>query len=141
MLPTEHQYDDYDSGIYSEQFSVNTYNNMFDRARALLKQGQPVILDASFKDKRFRIQAKELADETQAGFLVIECILDEAHIKNRLQQRLKEDSASDGRWEIYYDQKQDFDKITEFPAQSHLILDTSQPLSNIVETITERIWQ
>ncbi len=137
---TKHQFDDYDSGIYSEQFTINTYNEMFNKARRLLARGQSVILDASFKKKPFRLQAKKLADEAKADFIVIECTLDEASIKSRLQQRLKGSSISDGRWEIFHSQKQDFDKITEFPAQSHIILDTSQPLSNIVETIIERIW-
>ena len=86
-------------------------------------------------------QPFEKGTQAKADFIAIECTLDEASIQSRLQQRLKEDSASDGRWEIFHSQKQDFDKITEFSAQSHIVLDTSQPLSNIVEIIIERIWR
>ncbi len=140
ISPTEHRFEEFRGGIYSEGFSRKTYDEMFAQARALLDQGQSVILDASFKKKNERARARSLAEETNADFVVIECTLDEKTIKSRLEQRLKEGSVSDGRWEVYESQKQDFDKIMELSSQNHIIVDTSQPVSDIIKAIWERIY-
>ena len=140
ILPTEDQLEQYGDGIYSEDFSRKTYDYMFARASELLSKGQSVILDASFKERKDRIRAKNLADKAKIDFIAIECIASEETIKARLEQRLKEGSISDGRWEIFESQKQDFDKISELPAQNHMVLDTSQPMSNIIRIISERIF-
>ncbi|HIE16972.1 MAG TPA: hypothetical protein EYP71_02115 [Dehalococcoidia bacterium] len=137
---TEHHFEQYGGGIYSEEFSRKTYDAMFVQARELLSQGQSVILDASFRKRGDRLQARSLAEETNADFAVVECTLSKEMVKSRLERRLQEGTVSDGRWEIFEQQKRDFDKITEFPAENHLILDTSQSMSNIVSIITERIF-
>lgn len=136
---TEHRFEPFKDGVYSEDFTRKTYDEMFAQARKLLSQGQSVILDASFKKRQDRLQAKKLADEMKVDFAVIECILNEKTVKKRLEQRLKEGSVSDGRWEIYESQKRDFDNVDEFPSQNHVVLDTSQPLSIIVKTISDVI--
>ncbi len=140
ISPTERRFEQFGGGIYSAEFSRKTYDEMFAQARELLSQGESVILDASFKKRLDRLQARSLAEETDADFAVIECILDEESVKSRLEQRLKEGSVSDGRWEIFKQQKQDFDEITEFPSQNHIILDTSQPMGNIVKLVSEGIF-
>jgi len=140
ISPTEHRFEEFRGGIYSEDFSRKTYEEMFVQARALLAKGQSVILDASFKKKEERARAMKLARETKADFIAIECILDENTIKRRLEQRLKEGSVSDGRWEIYASQKQDFHKIMELPQQNHIIVDTSQPVNDIIKAVWERIY-
>jgi len=132
----QHRFEPFKDGIYSQDFTQKTYDAMFAQARELLAQGRSVILDASFKKREHRLQAKKLADEMQSEFGVLECTLDESSIKKRLERRLKEGSVSDGRWEIYESQKRDFDKIDEFPTQNHIILDTSQPMSNIVKAVS-----
>jgi hypothetical protein len=140
ISPTEHRFEQFRGGIYSEDFTRKTYDEMFAQARELLSQGQSVILDASFKKRPDRLRAKSLAEETKADFAVVECLLNEEAVRSRLKQRLKEGSVSDGRWKIFEQQRQDFDKITEFPSKNHIILDTSQPMSNIVKIVTERIF-
>jgi hypothetical protein len=140
ISPTEHRFEQFRGGIYSGDFTRKTYDEMLAQARELLSQGQSVILDASFKKRPDRLQAKSLTEETKADFAVVECLLDEETAKSRLEQRLKEGSVSDGRWEIFEQQKQDFDKITEFPSENHIILDTSQPMSNIIRIVSERLF-
>jgi predicted kinase len=56
----------------------------------------------------------------------VECVCPEATIQKRLEARLADgEEASDGRWEIFQAQKNDFEKIIEMPVQSHLVMDTS----------------
>ena len=138
--PTERRFEPISSGIYSEDFTTRTYRELFSRAEKLLKQGESVVLDASFKKREHRLEAKRLAEKMAADFAALECVLDEHTIKRRLEQRVREDSISDGRWEVYLAQKGEFEKINEFSFQEHIILDTAQPISNIVGMIAQRLW-
>ncbi len=137
---TEHRFEPFGGGIYSKDFNRKTYDEMFSLAKELVTQGQSVILDASFRKRQDRLQAGDLAKRINADFAVIECTLDETTVKRHLEQRLKGSTTSDGRWEIFEQQKEDFDKITEFPSSNHIILDTSQPMSNIIRMISERLF-
>lgn len=139
--PTERRFEPIDKGIYSEEFTVRTYEEMFARAESLLQRGESVVLDASFKRQGHRLEARRLAQKLGTDFAALECVLDEPTVKARLEQRVKEGSISDGRWEVYLAQKQDFEKINEFPPQEHIVLDTAQPMSNIVRTVAERLWE
>ena len=136
---TEHRFAEFDTGIYSPDFTQKTYQAILTEARTLLQQGKSVILDASFQRREDRNLAYLLATELKSDFLIIECTLNEVEIKQRLEMRMSQNSVSDGRWEIFRTQQAYFDKITEFPSSQHLIIDTSQPIGNNVKTILERI--
>lgn len=138
--PTERRFEPISSGIYSEEFTTKTYQEMSARAEKLLQQGESVIMDASFKRRQHRLEAKKLAEDVDADFAVLECVLDEPTVKNRLEQRVKEGSVSDGRWEVYLAQKDEFEKIDEIPPQQHIVLDTAQQMSNIVTIVARRLW-
>ncbi|GAH77472.1 unnamed protein product, partial [marine sediment metagenome] len=102
---TEHHFEEFDTGIYSPEFSRKTYDKMYSEAKHVLSDGGSVIMDASFIKAGERLKAKELAKETSADFFIIECTLDKESIKQRLTQRLEQETTSDGRWEIYKPQK------------------------------------
>jgi aminoglycoside phosphotransferase family enzyme/predicted kinase len=136
---TEHRFEKFDSGIYSAEFSRKTYDNMFSEAKHTLTEGGSVILDASFTKAKERLKAKELAEETNADFFIIECTLDEASIKKRLAQRLGQSTTSDGRWEIYEPQKRASDPVVEVPPQKHVIIDTSKPINENLRQILDKI--
>jgi len=136
---TEHRFGEFDTGIYSAEFSKKTYDKMFSEAKDFLTEGGSVILDASFIKAKERLKAKELAEKWGADFFIVECSLDEKTIKQRLARRLKEVSTSDGRWEIYQPQKRAFDPVVEVPPQNHVIIDTSKPISETVRQILNKI--
>jgi len=136
---TEHRFEEFDTGIYSAEFSRKTYDTMFTEAKDILSEGVSVIIDASFIKAEERRKAKELAEEVGANFFTLECVLDEESIKQRLAQRLEQGSISDGRWEIYEPQKRQFERIVEVPPQNHVIIDTSPPVEKTVRQILDRI--
>jgi hypothetical protein len=134
---TEHRFEEFDTGIYSPEFSRKTYDKIFSEAKAILSDGGSVILDASFIKAEERLKAKGLAEEMDADFLIIECTLDEESIKQRLAQRREQETTSDGRWEIYQPQKKAFDPVIEVSSQKHAIIDTSKPVAENVRQILE----
>jgi uncharacterized protein len=54
------------------------------------------------------------------------CVCSDKITKERLEKRIREnDNASDGRWELFKKQKDDFDAIDEVPADCYFKIDTS----------------
>jgi predicted kinase len=139
VASNERHFEQFDSGIYSPEATSATYEELFARAKEYLQQGQPVILDASFKKHNMRQALIDLAQENSAEAYIIECVLDEAEVKKRLDKRVAEGSISDGRWEIFETQKRDFDKITEFPRRNHVIINTSAPASVLIKEIIKEV--
>jgi aminoglycoside phosphotransferase family enzyme/predicted kinase len=137
--PTEHRYDRFESGIYTDAFSDLTYDTMFNQARDLLSQGRSVVLDATFSRLASREQAIRIAEKTNSDIIAVECVLDEEVVKSRLERRLHEETASDAGWDIYEIQKQTFDRVTEFGPEDHVVIDTSQFPENITKIVMERI--
>jgi aminoglycoside phosphotransferase family enzyme/predicted kinase len=136
---TEHRYDEVGSGIYSADFSRQTYAKLLAEAGEILRQGEHVILDASFIRAADRAGALNLAAETGADLRILECRLDETNIKERLAQRLKGNSVSDGRWAIYEPQKKKFESVTEIDEYRHFVVDTGLPLFNQLSRVIESL--
>jgi uncharacterized protein len=140
MAPTDRHYVKFGEGIYGDDISGKTYRAAHNRAEALLKSGRSVIIDASYKKRDERIRAADMARRLGAAFLVIECICREEIVRKRLERRVQDpQEASDGRWDIYEAQKNDFDGIDELPQRAHLALDTSLPTEECVRKIIERL--
>ena len=136
---TEHRFEGFDLGIYSPEFSRKTYQAMSNEARHILNEGGSVIMDASFIKAGERLKAKKLAEETRAGFYILECTLDEESTKKRLAERLRQGSASDGRWAIFRPQQKQFEPVVEASTRNHVIIDTSKPIDKGIRQILERV--
>jgi aminoglycoside phosphotransferase family enzyme/predicted kinase len=126
MAPTERHHDVFGTGIYSEEITRKTYDRALKLASEKLTGGKSVIIDASYKSRADRQEALAAAEKLKADFFTIECTCPENIIKERLALRMSDKGeASDGRWEIYRAQKETFERITEMPENSHIIIDTS----------------
>lgn len=139
--PTEHRFEEFHSGIYSEDFSRRTYDAILAEAGEVLSRGESVILDASFRRREERARVRRMAEEKGADLVVLECKLGEEEARRRLEQRLKKKTTSDGRWEIFQLQKKSFDPVAEFPALQHFTLDSSQPIDETIEVIWSQLWK
>ncbi len=138
LSPREHRYEEFQQGIYSPEFSRQTYNFLFDRAAVLLREGRSVFIDASFKTRADRAAALELAGRMNADFVLIECRCSEEEIRRRLTRRTAEGtSVSDGRWAIFEDQKKEFEKVRGLPPGVHVILHTNNPPEKILAKLFE----
>ncbi len=139
--PTEHHFDEFNSGIYSSDFTRRTYDAMLQRAGELLSKGVSVVLDASFIKSAERLRAKALAGEKGARFLVLECRLGDDLTRLRLAERLKKGSVSDGRWEIYLAQKKTFEPVAEITEANRVIIDSSEPLEKSIRLVVDKVGE
>ena len=131
----EHFLGGFEKGIYSPEFTDRTYEAMLKEADSALVGGNSVILDASFVDKEWRLWAMSLAETVGADFMAAECVLAKKIVKERLSNR--KDTASDGRWEIYQEQKKVFEPVVEIPPEEHVTIDASKPVEENAKQILE----
>jgi len=136
LPPSEHRFEDFAQGIYAPDFSRQTYAALLERAKDNLSAGNSVILDASFKKQGDRREAMAVAQKAGADFLLLECKCPEECIARRLARRMADEKeVSDGRWEIFAEQKKDFAEVEEWSPDSHLPLNTSRPVEESLGTI------
>lgn len=154
ISPIEHRYEDFEKGIYSKEWTDKTYKEIFKKAEEFLMKGSSVIIDGSFKKKNQRKLILDLAVEMRIRFFIIETICKDEEIKKRLTNRLIDEKsipfkditgqASDGRLEIYDKQKKDFEvidapELVSEDRDSHIIVDTTEPVDVCIEKILERL--
>lgn len=105
-------HDGYNQGIYSLEFTRETYREMFRRAEEALAVGRSVIMDASFSRRADRSAAADLARRLGVRFCPFHAECPEEVSRERLEVRQAEGSdVSDGRWELYSRQKIDFEPL------------------------------
>jgi predicted kinase len=128
LAPGEHRYEAFGAGIYRPAFTARTYAALLTEAHTWLRRGCSVVVDASFKRAGERARARGLAAALDVPLVVIECVCPEAVAHERLQTRLAAaDSASDGRWALFAQQRADFDPCHELAPGEHLVIDTTAP--------------
>jgi aminoglycoside phosphotransferase family enzyme/predicted kinase len=124
------------AGLYTEAWTQRTYAVLFQRARELLAQHTSVILDGTFSRSTFRQQALSLAQESGAGFFVVECIAPDSVTLARLTTRARVGTGiSDGRAELYRAHKAAFEPITEVPAELHGVVRTDGMMEDAIRSI------
>ncbi len=139
VSPTEHHFEGFSGGIYTPDFTRQTYDAMFAEAKDILVSGDSVVLDASFIRREERLKAKQIAEAASADFLIVETVLAEDIIKERLARRLELGSVSDGRWEIFLPQKERFEVVNEVAEAQHIIVDTSSSIEENASRIISKL--
>jgi aminoglycoside phosphotransferase family enzyme/predicted kinase len=74
-------------GLYGSDATATTYRELLDRARRLLELGEPVLLDASWTDRRYREAAARVARETTSVLVELECHAPPEVAAERLRER------------------------------------------------------
>jgi aminoglycoside phosphotransferase family enzyme/predicted kinase len=138
--PTDRHVEPWEKGIYAPDMTERTYDAMLAEAEPHLERGRPVVLDATFLLRRHREAAKDVSRRLGAGYLAVECVVDESVARDRLARRPDDPwTASDGRWEIFTVQRERFEPLTEVPRRELLRADTSRPLGEQLDIIAARL--
>jgi len=119
----ERHHDQINTGLYDPKKVDETYEKVMEKAATILKKGGNVVLDATFQKKNTRALASRLAKNHHATLFIIQCVCPDDIVKQRLEERIKKKSVSDGRWEIYLNQKKTFEPFTS--EELVLTMDTS----------------
>jgi uncharacterized protein len=129
-------------GAYDPGFTDQVYAEVLRRAEVVLGSGRPVIVDASFRSRAFRRQAKALADRLGVPFRFVECRADPELCRARLQARAATSSVSDGRLEIFDDFVASYEPVSAadgLASDELLVLDTGQPLEVTTRELRQHV--
>jgi uncharacterized protein len=119
----EQHHDQFNTGLYDPKKIDDTYQRVMEHASTFLKKGENVVLDATFQKKKYREMAHHIAVKHHAILVRVQCVCPDLVVKKRLDDRLRKKSVSDGRWEIYLEQKTTFEPFTS--EENCLTMDTS----------------
>lgn len=130
-----------DTGIYSSDSSRRTYDALLSRALNDLSQERCacVVLDGSYQSRSERqLLCQEVGRRCRLVF--VHCRCTETVMKKRMDQRLKNPRAvSDGRWEIYLQQKKRFELPVELSPGQLLTIDTDRPPAELLSLLEENL--
>lgn len=133
ISPFEHHFEEFEKGIYGREITEKTYQRLIKRTLEEISYGRDVVLDATFREKNFRVKLLEALKPYKIEPLWILCTAPDEVVKERIEKRLKEKSVSDASFEIYLKQKEKFELPTDTP--NLLILDTSGSLQNLIREV------
>ncbi len=123
---------DTNAGIYRHPMTEKTYGKIVREAEKQLLAGRGAILDATFAQRANREKVTRMAAKHNIPVFLVHCFATDATIRNRLaQRRADEKDQSDGRWEIYVEQKAACEPPSEMPVQNYLELNTAQPVEEL----------
>jgi len=130
----------FNQGIYSQNFSRQTYTALLERAAMHLQQGVSVVLDASYQAKVERQRVWDLATSMACRVCFILCTCPEKEMKRRMATRGKDPAAvSDGRWEVYLEQKKRFEPPDEIHAGELIVIDTRAPVPQLLKRLQDLV--
>ncbi len=139
LVPESRQSAAVDQGIYSQEFSRRTYDQLLILAERDLEAapGGCVVLDGSYQARCERERVQERL-APKARVLFVHCLCPEEVMRERMEQRQHDPQAvSDGRWEIYQQQKVRFEMPTELGPGQLLSIDTNQALEVLLALLDE----
>jgi aminoglycoside phosphotransferase family enzyme/predicted kinase len=127
------------TGVYSKEFTRRVYSELCRRASAVLASGRPVILDASFRARAHRDEARRIARESGVPFAFVECRAPEEVCRERLREREKRRTVSDGRLEVFDDFARSWEPPDELGPSEHVVVDTTKPLDASLERLNQEL--
>jgi aminoglycoside phosphotransferase family enzyme/predicted kinase len=114
-----------DAGIYTEEATRHTYENLRERAATVLETGHPVIVDATFLSRTRRAEFLELAEQAGVPALVIRCEADNATLRRRISGRQAAgEDASEAGLAVLERQLDRWEEPDEYERRLTLTLDT-----------------
>jgi predicted kinase len=129
-------------GIYSAEASQATYDRLHQLARETLLAGFPVVIDATYLKAGQRQAASEVAEQTGAPFLILDCHAPEAVIASWLAQRQQDGKdPSDATLEVIQAQQAAREPLDDEEVIHSKRVDThdSASLDSLVERIRQRL--
>ncbi len=142
VAPTEKLSDAAWQGAYDPAFTEAVYKEVCRRAGVVLASGRPVVVDASFRARSMRSDARDLAILHGAPFRLVECRAPPDVCRARLEVRERTGGVSDGRLAIFDSFDARFEPVAELAKTEHTVLDTTRPVELSIDRLrtTLDVW-
>lgn len=77
-------------GLYRPETTADVYRTLLERAEHALELGEPIVLDASWSDRRFRDAAAAVARTTSSELVELRCDAPAEVAADRIERRHKQ---------------------------------------------------
>jgi aminoglycoside phosphotransferase family enzyme/predicted kinase len=135
----ENRHEEFGQGIYSSSCTDATYGELLRIADHELAHGRSVMIDASFSKRSYRDNFRNLAMQYGVRFLLVHTFCDEQETEKRLNARTDGSlSISDGRWELFPRQKDQYENILTDEGEV-IHINSNQPLTESVDAIMKNL--
>lgn len=109
--------------VYTADEKRRVYEALFDRAHGHLHDGRTVVMDGTYRRRRYRQQARALAAGVGAGFRLVAVECHEPVVERRIADR--ENDASEADVAVYRQYRDSFDPLDA----EHVTVDNSGSLA------------
>lgn len=124
------------SPSYSKEESSRLFQTCHRLIEKLLKQGVPVILDATNLSEHYRERLYNIADRLDAKLILVRVEAPPQVVQERLKARLENSgSNSDADWQVYQKMKPMVQKIS----RNHYAVDTSKDITPALDKIVREV--
>jgi predicted kinase len=130
-----------DTGLYSSQWTEETYQRLAKLAAFVIEAGFSVVLDATFLKESHRDLMRQLADRLQVRFLILHCVAPNAMLEQRIQVREEVgQDPSDATLQVLNAQRDKAESLRNNERNLSLTVDTSQEnyMQTLLRNLTER---
>jgi predicted kinase len=132
------------SGLGQDRYTPEARERVYDaiarQAEAFVRDGQPVVIDGTYIERARRVPVLGVAARTKTPLLVVECSAPDEVVRQRQKQREGEAwTTSEGRWEVYMEQKAAMEPAIEVPEGQRVAVDTTLALGEQVEAVEARL--
>ena len=103
---------------YTDRETAAVYDELLSRARNRLLEGEPVVLDGTFKQRDRRAEASELAAALGVRFRLLRVECEESVVERRIVER---DGVSDADLEVHRQFRERFEPVE----MDHVVVDNS----------------
>jgi predicted kinase len=141
MDPHEEKVVPYDAGIYRRERRHRVYVHMLSLAMEELKHGRSVIMDGSYSERKWRDEARLLANDLDANFLVAACSCDEAVMRGRLGEREGRGGASDARLQHLPRMIQEFEPVNEGPSATVIPVSSAASAEAVLQHVLSEAYR
>jgi predicted kinase len=141
LAPTSRRPDGINQGIYTKEFTRRTYQAMLEMAAKDLGEGRRgVVLDGSYHHRQERDRVRRMASGLGVDGVFIQCVCGDEEVKRRLEKRsFDPESVSDGRWEIYRNQKMTFEPPNELSPAELVVLHTDKEVAALLQDLEDNL--
>jgi predicted kinase len=140
LLPVTGQKESFNKGIYTPEFSKRTYDALLEMGAKDLAAAKTVVLDASYQELKERNRVQEMAEKAAKKLVFVLCECPEDVMRKRMDIRAQDPGAvSDGRWEIYLQQKEKFKHPDELASSQLITINTDKPVKVLIEQLCDLV--
>ena len=124
---------DIDAGLYTQEASLKTYQQLKELAKAVLDAGFPVIIDATFLKTEQRAPFRQLAADYGVPFRIITFQASDQELYRRIKQR--QDDASEATVVVLRHQQQSSQSLSDQEQSGVIRINTES--DNALESLLE----